>query len=73
MTGAYKLIIQPVSQGAVSSASKPLADANQPPTGPKEIIVLASDAQIKAVLDYLGFINAGTDTSAVETAVNALT
>lgn len=69
---AYKIRLERVDNGQKVADGEILADGNGVPTAPKVVILKASDTQIKAVLDYMGQINAGTDTSAVETAVNAL-
>ena len=72
MPQAYKITVQPVDGGARSEDRDWLADGNNVPTGHRSKIVKASNAQVKALLDYCGHMNAGTDTAAVETAINAL-
>jgi hypothetical protein len=73
MTGAYKIRIEPVSQGATLSTKTTVnGDANTPPSSVQELVVRASNVQIAAISFYLNLINSGATTTTVETAINNL-
>jgi hypothetical protein len=77
---AYKIQIQPFSQGLTLETGVVRAGLGQgmftPSLDPSRGIVVSgnfSNAQIKGIQDYVALILNGSDTSTVETAINALT
>jgi hypothetical protein len=70
MALAYKIIIQPVDPHHLFGQVAPTA--NRVPEGSVTLVCPASAAQIVAIQDYVGEISAGTDTSSVEAAIDAL-
>ncbi len=69
---AYRLRIEPVSDGTLTSVSSIKKGVFKQEGIPHEIACNMSSAQIMGVMNYLGLIKAGSDTSTVETAITAL-
>lgn len=74
MVGAYRVIIEPVDRGTLSSSSNTIINGTSPFSEgvPHRVVVKASSVQIQGIMGYLGEINAGLDTSTVETAITAV-
>lgn len=71
---AYKVDFEPVSQGQVVTSQTILRGVTKPEGIPLSVVLVQpTSAQIQGVYNYLGLINAGVDTSTVETAITALT
>ena len=70
---AYLFEITPVDNGATASDSTLVKGATKAEGSPHRVVVRASSAQIQGIYGYLGLVNAGSNTSSVETAVTNLT
>lgn len=71
-----RIILEPVSSG--TQASNKLLHSGDGsfatlPEGPREVLVVASAAQIVGLQGYIILINSGATTTTVETAITALT
>ncbi len=69
---AFKIQIQPVSQGATVSEGSPVAPSIRIPDGLKQFILRANEAQIIGLQNYCNVINAGIVTTTVEDAITAI-
>lgn len=71
----YRIIISPCSSGTVGGGNhiKKSTPSSKFINEVHDTVTLASDAQIAGVMNYIGLIRAGDDTSTVETAITALT
>lgn len=72
LINAFRITIKPIDPGQLATTGLIKPDGNNVPNSQLTDSVRATEAQIKGVLDYLGHIQSGADTSSVETAVNAL-
>jgi len=70
---AYLIEITPCDNGLTVSADTLKKGVSKAEGTPHNVVLRATSAQIQGVYGYLGLINAGSDTSSVETAITALT
>lgn len=71
----YKLLLEPVSPGTTDQ-NRTLNPGDgtyaTTPAGAREIVLPMTAAQVVGVQGYLTLIRAGTDTSAIETAITGV-
>jgi hypothetical protein len=72
MAQGYKFEITPVDSGGSIESSTLVKGATKPEGVCHDIVVVASSAQIQGIFGYLALVDAGSNTSTVETAITAL-
>lgn len=71
MTG-YKITIEPCDPGQTVSADTIKKGAAKSEGTPHQLVIVPTSAQYQGILGYLGLVDAGSNTSTVETAITAL-
>lgn len=72
MAQAFRIKVAPVDGGALTSVDTIKKGVSRSDEGPHEVVLKASDVQIRGLYNYMALIKNGDDTSSVETAINAL-